>query len=129
MQCHSCRCKIVLGLQAVVLAQVANPMRRREFITLLGGLGAWPLVARAEQSMTPVIGSLYAVSAAQWEPYMAGFRRGLSDAGFVEGRNVTIEYRSPYRSCRISCPCPLMAQSGGQADDFAVMQDRFNLIF
>jgi putative tryptophan/tyrosine transport system substrate-binding protein len=62
-------------------------------VALLGGLGAWPLAARAQQSITPVIGSLYAVSAAEWEPYMVGFRRGPSEAGFVEGQNVTIEYR------------------------------------
>jgi putative tryptophan/tyrosine transport system substrate-binding protein len=69
-------------------------VRRREFIALLGGTAAWPLAARAEQqSARPVIGSLYAVSAAQWAEYMAGFRRGLNEMGFVEGRSVAIEYR------------------------------------
>jgi putative ABC transport system substrate-binding protein len=69
-------------------------MRRRDFITLLGGgAAAWPLSASAQQQLMPVIGSLYAVSAAEWAPYMAGFRRGLTDVGFIEGRNVTMEYR------------------------------------
>jgi putative tryptophan/tyrosine transport system substrate-binding protein len=69
-------------------------MRRRDFITLLGGgAAAWPLSMSAQQHVMPVIGSLYAVSAAEWAPYMAGFRLGLTDVGFIEGRNVTIEYR------------------------------------
>jgi putative tryptophan/tyrosine transport system substrate-binding protein len=69
-------------------------MRRRDFITLLGGgAAAWPLSTSAQQHVMPVIGSLYAVSAAEWAPYMAGFRLGLTDVGFIEGRNVTIEYR------------------------------------
>jgi putative ABC transport system substrate-binding protein len=69
-----------------------TPVRRRDFIALAGGaVAAWPLVARAQQM--PVIGALYSVSAAQWTDNIAGLRRGLSEAGFVEGRNVAIEFR------------------------------------
>ena len=68
-------------------------MRRREFITLLGIVSASSLSARAQQSALPMIGVLHGVSAAQWTDRMVGFHRGLSDAGFVEGRNVSVEYR------------------------------------
>jgi putative ABC transport system substrate-binding protein len=69
-------------------------MRRREFISLLGGAATvWPLAARAQQPAVPLVGSLYSVSAAEWQDNIAGFRRGLGEAGFVDGRNVKIEYR------------------------------------
>jgi putative tryptophan/tyrosine transport system substrate-binding protein len=68
-------------------------IRRREFVTALGSVTAWPLAARAQQPAMPVIGWLYGASAAEWAGPMSGFRGGLSESGFVEGRNVIIEYR------------------------------------
>jgi putative ABC transport system substrate-binding protein len=67
-------------------------MKRRDFIAVLGGAAAWPMVARAQQP-TPAIGFLGLASATGFAPYLKGFRRGLGEAGFVEGGNIAVEYR------------------------------------
>jgi putative ABC transport system substrate-binding protein len=104
-------------------------VKRREFIALLGGaIASWPLAARAQQPAMPVVGFLNNGSAEAFTPHMAAFKLGLSDAGYVDGQNVTIEYRwAEGDNSRLPAlvtdlvgrPAALIAATGGVASALA----------
>jgi putative tryptophan/tyrosine transport system substrate-binding protein len=70
-----------------------DQLKRRSFITLFGGAAAWPIVAQAQQPATPVIGFFHLTSLELTRKLLAAFHRGLGDTGYIEGKNVAIEYR------------------------------------
>ena len=73
---------------------MASHIERRKFLATLGGAAAaWPLAASAQQSAVPVIGYLHSASPEPYSSMMAAFRHGLAEAGYVDGQNVTIDYR------------------------------------
>jgi hypothetical protein len=88
-------------------------MRRREFITLLGGAAAWPAGVRAQQTALPVLGLLSSVAFNTRRDQVAGFHGGLQEAGYVQGKNVVIEYRSANNQVDLLprlCSAPLLAR-------------------
>jgi ABC-type uncharacterized transport system substrate-binding protein len=68
-------------------------MRRREFITMISGVAAWPLAARAQQPVLPVVGFVNVASAEGYSSQVSAFLKGMNEAGYVDGRNVSIDYR------------------------------------
>src|SRR6516165_4262223 len=70
-----------------------HQLNRRELITLLGGAATWPLAARGQQTAMPVIGFFHLTSLELTRELLAAFHRGLGDTGYIEGKNVAIEYR------------------------------------
>ena len=92
---HLLRCTgLTCYRYSAILGPWGKPMNRREFITLIGGaVGAWPVVARAQQQIVPVVGILSAQSQASETALLAQWEKGLNETGYVVGRNVRFEYR------------------------------------
>src|SRR6516164_697217 len=97
-------------------------IRRRELITLFGGAASWPFVARAEQSARPVIGLMHATIQANDE-FVAAFKDSLSQTGYVDGRNVTIEFRSAETEKEIERAFDDFGQQ--RADALLILSDSF----
>ena len=85
--------RLVVGIATLSCLILGGTMRRRDFIILLGGVTVRPTAARAQQPSVPVIGFLRSTAAVGSEHLVKAFRQGLSEAGFVEGQNIAIEYR------------------------------------
>src|SRR5262245_30624460 len=103
-------------------------MKRREFITLLGGVAAWPLAARAQQSGMSLVGFLSSRSPGESAGIVAAFRQGLRETGFVEGQNLAIAFRwaegrydklPALASELVGLPVSLLFASGGPPSAFA----------
>ena len=91
---HSLPLRKVVGFGNCTSLFFGGHMLRRKFITLFGGAAAtWPLAASAQQPTMPVIGFLSGATFETMREYVVAFHRGLADAGFVEGRNLAVEYR------------------------------------
>src|SRR5262249_48009955 len=79
---------------SVLLGLGVSPMRRREFITIVGGAATWPLPARAQQpAKLPTVGFLGTTTPSAWSQWVAAFVQRLRDFGWIEGRTIAVEYR------------------------------------
>jgi putative tryptophan/tyrosine transport system substrate-binding protein len=97
-------------------------MRRREFIALLGGAAAWPLVARAQQATLPVIGFLSARSPGDMTKFLAAFRSGLRETGYVEGRNAAPAMAPSLAAKAATATIPIVFLTGADPAQFGLVE-------